>query len=184
MAWVRASILEAPARPCVCQCEEVSRGDILSLRPPRYLGRPPAADPRELRGFAALEAPAPHPDAVKRLTRAGMGCCQGRRCREQIAALLAIASDRPFAQVPLATYRPPVRPLRLDQLAALPEAPAMAEHWESWFGIPTQWVPFWSVPAVHTAEARDAHEPVVDSTPDRAKHHHTRKRNGVLGAGE
>ena len=161
LAWVRASILEAPGEPCVCQCEEVNRGDILSLRPPRYLGRPPAAGPRELRGLAALEAPAPHPDAVKRLTRAGMGCCQGRRCREQIAALLAIDCDRPLAQVPLATYRPPVRPLRLDQLAGLPEAPAMAEHWESWFGIPTQWVPFWSVPPVYTAAAPSTQEPVA-----------------------
>ncbi len=159
LAWVRASILQAPGDPQVCQCEEVTCADILSLRPPRYLGRPQAPGARDLRGLAALGELAPHPDAVKRLTRAGMGSCQGRRCREQIAALLALAADRPLADVSLATYRPPVRPLRLDQLAGLPESPAMAQHWDSWFGMPTQWVPFWRVPASYTVATRSTEGP-------------------------
>jgi thioredoxin reductase len=154
LAWVRAAILQAPGDPQVCQCEEVTCADILSLRPPRYLGRPRAPGARESGGLAALEDVPPHPDAVKRLTRAGMGPCQGRRCREQIAALLALAAGRPLADVPLATYRPPVRPLRLDQLAGLAESAAMAQHWDSWFGMPTQWVPFWRVPPSYTVAAR------------------------------
>lgn len=159
LAWVRAAVLQAPADLCVCQCEEVSCADILSLRPPRYLGRPQAPGGSELRGLAGLEELVLHPDAVKRLTRAGMGSCQGRRCREQIAALLALAAGRPLADVSLATYRPPVRPLRLDQLAGLPESPAMGRHWDSWFGMPTQWVPFWRVPPSYTVATRSTAGP-------------------------
>ncbi|HEX4268673.1 MAG TPA: hypothetical protein VHY36_12350, partial [Steroidobacteraceae bacterium] len=141
-AWVRAMTLRSTAAPFVCQCEEVTAAEVLELRPPRYLHwrddtpeawRPGLVDPQG----------SPHPDVVKRLTRAGMGPCQGRRCREQIAALMALGTGSALADVPLATYRPPVRPLRLAQLAALPEAAAMGEGWESWFGIPSQWTPFW-----------------------------------------
>jgi thioredoxin reductase len=141
-AWVRAMTLKSTAAPFVCQCEEVTAAEVLELKPPRYLHwqddtpeawRPGSVDPEGL----------PHPDVVKRLTRAGMGPCQGRRCREQIAALMALGTGSALADIPLATYRPPVRPLRLAQLAALPEAAAMGEGWESWFGIPSQWTPFW-----------------------------------------
>jgi thioredoxin reductase len=135
LAWVRASALESPAQPFVCQCEEVTAQEILGLRPPRYLG---------WQGAVHAESGC-SPDAVKRLTRAGMGSCQGRRCREQIAALVALHSNTTLAEVPLATYRPPVRPLSLRQLAEVPEAPATGEHWDSWFGMPSQWVPFWRI---------------------------------------
>jgi thioredoxin reductase len=158
LAWVRASVLRAPGRPWVCPCEQVTCDDILSLRPPRYLGGQREAAETYGLGSAAPAA-VPDPDMVKRLTRAGMGPCQGRRCREQIAALLALAADRPLADVPLATYRPPVRPLRLDQLAQLPESPAMAEHWDSWFGMATQWVPFWRVPSSYAVATRCTGEP-------------------------
>ena len=136
LAWVRASILESPARPFVCQCEEVTAQEILGLRPPRYLGWQAAVHSET--GCS--------PDVVKRLTRAGMGPCQGRRCREQIAALVALDSNTALAAVPLATYRTPVRPLGLRQLAQLPEAPSTNDHWDSWFGMPSQWVPFWRIP--------------------------------------
>jgi NADPH-dependent 2,4-dienoyl-CoA reductase/sulfur reductase-like enzyme len=135
LAWVRASVLESPAQPFVCQCEEVTAQEILGLRPPRYLAW----------GGATAPATGCGPDVVKRLTRAGMGPCQGRRCREQIAALVALDSNTGLAEVPLATYRPPVRPLSLRQLAQLPEAAATGEHWDSWFGMPSQWVPFWRI---------------------------------------
>jgi hypothetical protein len=133
---------------------------VLQLNPPRYLAwRPDAAAQG---GWLGSVDPgrAPDPDIVKRLTRAGMGPCQGRRCREQIAALLALGSGAALADIALATYRPPVRPLRLAQLATLPEAAAMGEGWESWFGIPSQWVPFWRVPAAYRAAGRSTQEPV------------------------
>ncbi len=84
-----------------------------------------------------------HPDQIKRLTRAGMGPCQGRRCREQVALLLAEAGDVPVDTIPLATYRPPVRPLPLSVLWPRDESAAMREQWVSWFGIPTQFAPHW-----------------------------------------
>ncbi|MGH8302814.1 MAG: NAD(P)/FAD-dependent oxidoreductase, partial [Steroidobacteraceae bacterium] len=103
----------------------------------------------------------PDPDVVKRLTRAGMGPCQGRRCREQIAALMALGAGHSLADIPLATYRPPVRPLRLAQLAALPEAAAMGEGWESWFGIASQWIPFWRLSPSNSVADCEAEEPVA-----------------------
>jgi thioredoxin reductase len=153
VAWVRASVLESHAQPFVCQCEEVTAQEILELRPPRYLRWKGAVHPESgcpasrhwrFSGFPPLRSGC-SPDAVKRLTRAGMGPCQGRRCREQVAALVALDSNTALAEVPLATYRAPVRPLSLRQLASVPEAPATGEHWDSWFGMPSQWVPFWRI---------------------------------------
>ena len=142
VAWVRAMTLGSAVAPFVCQCEEVTAAEVLGLSPPRYLHWRRAASEAPRLGSVDPER-APHPDVVKRLTRAGMGPCQGRRCREQIAALVALGAGSGLADIPLATYRPPVRPLRLAQLAALPEAAAMGEGWESWFGIASQWIPFW-----------------------------------------
>jgi pyruvate/2-oxoglutarate dehydrogenase complex dihydrolipoamide dehydrogenase (E3) component len=159
LAWVRAMTLQSAAAPFMCQCEEVSASDILELNPPRYL-RWRRKVP-QIRGLGSVDPQqTPDPDVVKRLTRAGMGPCQGRRCREQIAALVALAAGVALADVPLATYRPPVRPLRLSQLAALPEAAAIGEGWESWFGIAAQWVPYWRLAPEYRACAEGAPEPV------------------------
>jgi len=150
LAWVRAMTLGSAAASFVCQCEEVTAADVLELNPPGYLRWQRGAD--GLRPLGSVDpGGVPNPDAVKRLTRAGMGPCQGRRCREQIAALMALGSATALADIPVATYRPPVRPLRLAQLAALPETAAMGEGWDSWFGMPSQWVPFWRVPPTYSA---------------------------------
>jgi thioredoxin reductase len=149
LAWVRAMTLVSAVAPFVCQCEEVTAADVLQLNPPRYLRWQRDADGCQRLDSVDPEG-APHPDAVKRLTRAGMGPCQGRRCREQIAALMALGAGTGLADIPLATYRPPVRPLRLAQLAQMPEAAAMGDGWDSWFGMPSQWVPFWRVPAAYS----------------------------------
>ncbi|HEY1889098.1 MAG TPA: FAD-dependent oxidoreductase [Steroidobacteraceae bacterium] len=157
LEWVRAMTLRSAALPVICQCEDVTAADILELNPPRYLHwRWNAAEAWRLGSLDPRGAPLP--DVVKRLTRAGMGPCQGRRCREQIAALIALATGTALGDIPLATYRPPVRPLRLAQLAALPEAAAMGEGWESWFGIPSQWTPFWRIPPASCATAYCADE--------------------------
>jgi pyruvate/2-oxoglutarate dehydrogenase complex dihydrolipoamide dehydrogenase (E3) component len=159
LEWVRAMTLRSAVVPFVCQCEEVTAADVLQLNPPRYLQW--RGDASESWRLGAVDPEGtPHPDVVKRLTRAGMGPCQGRRCREQIAALVALGSGRALADIPLATYRPPVRPLRLAQLAALPEAAAMGEGWESWFGIPSQWIPFWRLEPPYSAAESSAEEPV------------------------
>lgn len=56
-------------------------------------------------------------NVVKSYTRAGMGMCQGRNCRRQVAALLAASTARPIGAIPVATPRPPVRPVPLSALA-------------------------------------------------------------------
>jgi NADPH-dependent 2,4-dienoyl-CoA reductase/sulfur reductase-like enzyme len=151
--WVRTAVVENPGEPYVCQCEEVTARDILEVRPPRYLGwSDPRRNRRDLREL--LGNGTPNPDQVKRLTRAGMGLCQGRRCREQVAALLALGGGTPLSEVPLATYRAPVRPLPLAVAADPAEDPEMARQWDVWFGMHAQYVPFQEVPPRYTAAGR------------------------------
>ena len=57
------------------------------------------------------------PNEVKRISRAGMGVCQGRGCRPIIAGLLASQHATSFADIPLSSYRPPVRGVPLGALA-------------------------------------------------------------------
>ena len=160
LAWVRASVIEARGEVHVCQCEDVTAREILEVRPPRYLDW--QNERRNDRSLAALlgEDP-PNPDQVKRLTRAGMGPCQGRRCREQVAALLALGGAVPLSSIPLASYRAPVRPIPLALAGQLPEAPEQAEHWDTWFGMHAQWRPFWDVPELFTVATNDATGPVA-----------------------
>jgi hypothetical protein len=124
-----------------CICEEVTRAELLGVRPPRYLNC--TSNKLAARDAATLQQDGPlNPDQIKRLTRAGMGPCQGRRCREQIALMLAETGATPLATVPLASYRAPVRPLPLHLLGALAETADMQRHWDVWFGIRTQWIPY------------------------------------------
>ena len=157
LAWVRASVVEAEGAPYVCRCEEVTAREILEVRPPRYLG--PQTDRRNDRSLRSLlgEGP-PNPDVIKRLTRAGMGLCQGRRCREQVAALLALGAGVELPAIPPATHRAPVRPIPLALSAAATEPAGMADHWDTWFGMPAQYRPPWNAIIPYTAAARDATE--------------------------
>ena len=140
-AWMRALMATTDPSVVVCQCEEVTREALLAVRQPDYLGPPPPALAARDLGRLLEDGPA-NPDQVKRLTRACMGPCQARRCREQVALTLACASKRLAGRVPLAGYRAPVRPLPLSVLAAWDETPAMAAGWDVWFGIPGQWTPY------------------------------------------
>jgi len=116
----------------------VTRGDLLGVQPPRYLDRPRALATRDVHSLLA-DGPI-NQDQIKRLTRACMGACQARRCREQVALTLACATQSP--PIPLAGFRAPVRPLPLKVLADWDEAAAMGEGWDVWFGIPSQWIPY------------------------------------------
>ena len=136
-AWWRAIVVISPPETIVCQCEEVTRADLLGVQPPAYLDRPAALAARSLATLARDGLV--DPDQIKRLTRAGMGACQGRRCRTQVACLLAEATGLPVAP---ATYRAPVRPIPLRLLADWDETAAMVAGWDVWFGIPTQWTPY------------------------------------------
>ncbi|MEW5424380.1 NAD(P)/FAD-dependent oxidoreductase [Amorphus sp. 3PC139-8] len=155
-AWVRVAVVEALEEMPVCQCEEVTAREILEVRPPRYLNIPPKEnETRTLREILAEGAP--DPDQIKRLTRAGMGPCQGRRCREQVQALLALQEDLSLGAIPLAGYRAPVRPLTLAD-AAIAEDPQMTANWEPWFGIPPQWAPLWTIGEKYTVASLSTEE--------------------------
>jgi NADPH-dependent 2,4-dienoyl-CoA reductase/sulfur reductase-like enzyme len=81
----------------VCRCEEVT------------------AD--ELRSALAAHPHLGDVDAVKQLTRVGMGPCQGRFCQLTVAALTAAATGRGLAELGPFTARPPVKPMPLGRLA-------------------------------------------------------------------
>jgi thioredoxin reductase len=140
-AWMRTLMAVTDPSVIVCQCEEVTRDALLAVRQPSYLGPPPTAQAARDLGRLLEDGPA-NQDQIKRLTRACMGPCQARRCREQVALILACASHESAEHVPLAGYRAPVRPLPLSVLAAWEEDPVMAAHWDVWFGIKGQWTPY------------------------------------------
>jgi hypothetical protein len=154
-AWLDSLIAAGGWDVNVCQCEEVTRRELVETKPPRYL----KWDSKQMsaRSVATLLRDGPlNQDQIKRLTRAGMGPCQSRRCREQVGLLLARAAGTTLDRIPLPTFRPPIRPLPLNVLWPADEPAAMREEWVSWFGIPTQFSPHWTAgmaidePTAHT----------------------------------
>ena len=120
----------------VCLCEEVSRADLLAVSPPRYLGWPSRRMGN--RGLTTLFEEAPvNLDRLKRLTRAGMGYCQGRRCREEVALISAQAAGVDPSDVPIATFRTPARPLPLRSMWDTDETEETRSDWPKWFKQPT-----------------------------------------------
>jgi D-hydroxyproline dehydrogenase subunit alpha len=134
--WQRALVATGGMEVVVCQCEGVTRRELVDVQPPRYLGT--SGRPWEPKLSTILEAGPAHPDLLKRLTRAGMGHCQGRRCREQVALLLADATGIEVSGVPLASYRPPVRLVPLRILSATDEPGPVRQQWASWFSPMTR----------------------------------------------
>jgi thioredoxin reductase len=140
--WLRSLIHAGGLDVNICQCEEVTRRELIEVKPPRYLKW--ESSQMAARSLDTLLQDGPvNQDQIKRLTRAGMGPCQSRRCREQVSLLLAQATGTPVDRIPLPSFRPPLRPLPLNVLWPADEPPAMREHWVSWFGIPTQFSPHW-----------------------------------------
>src|SRR5262249_24989984 len=112
-AWLTSQINVSGWDGNVCQGEEVTRRELGEVKAPRYL----KWDSRQMaaRNLDTLLRDGPvNQDQIKRLTRAGMGPCQGRRCREQVALLLARAAGTSVEKIPLPSFRPPVRPLPLN----------------------------------------------------------------------
>ena len=90
----------------ICRCEEITLGEILD----------------------SIERGAQTLNEVKRMTRAGMGLCQGRSCRRLISQWLQRSGkgmDEEFPMPP--TFRPPVRPLKVGELAE--EESGDGEEW-------------------------------------------------------
>ncbi len=110
----------------LCQCETVSRAELLDLAPPKYLGS----------GLRLPKSPvtagAIDQDLVKRMTRVGMGHCQGKRCRDEAALLLSIAHGVDLARIKPASYRFPVRPIDLALISAEDDTVDTRERWPHW----------------------------------------------------
>jgi NAD(P)H-nitrite reductase large subunit len=73
----------------ICRCEEVTLGDVKK----------------------AIKMGARNTDAVKRITRAGMGLCQNKTCYNLIAKIISTETGIPLSEVLSFTSRPPVRPI-------------------------------------------------------------------------
>jgi thioredoxin reductase len=82
-----------PDDTILCRCEDVSFGAV----------------------FAALEETLA-PNAVKLLTRCGMGLCQGRSCEPALLRLIAARSGREIGSAGGFAARFPVRPVRIGDL--------------------------------------------------------------------
>jgi len=82
----------------ICRCEEVTLGEILD----------------------AVRRGARDADAVKRMTRAGMGLCQGKTCSRLVAAIIARETGQPAHDIRPVTPRLPVRPIPASVLASTP----------------------------------------------------------------
>ncbi|MBS4030580.1 MAG: (2Fe-2S)-binding protein [Clostridiales bacterium] len=84
-----------PKNTIVCRCEDITLEEIRE-----WLQM----------GYTNIEE-------IKRLTRAGMGPCQGRTCRTHILRELSRVSEMSPAELTIPTFRPPVKPVSLKTLA-------------------------------------------------------------------
>ncbi|TMK77431.1 MAG: hypothetical protein E6G47_11175, partial [Actinobacteria bacterium] len=154
--WLQSLLHAGGWEVNICQCEEVTRRELVEVKPPRYLKW--ESPQMETRSLNTLLRDGPvNQDQIKRLTRGGMGPCQSRRCREQVGLLLAQAAGTSIDRIPLPSFRPPIRPLPMNVLWPEDEPDAVRENWVSWFGIPTQFSPHWEAGmaiAEPTAETR------------------------------
>jgi bacterioferritin-associated ferredoxin len=79
----------------ICRCEEITRAEIKNaIR----------------NGMRTL-------NGIKRITRAGMGLCQGQTCQRLVAQILSEELRLSAAEIDPTTARGPVRPLRLEVFA-------------------------------------------------------------------
>ena len=83
------------ANTIMCRCEDITRERVLCCI---------------AEGYETL-------DEIKRVTRAGMGSCQGSTCRHLIANELSLAYGVPMEDMLMTTFRPPVKPINLGMLA-------------------------------------------------------------------
>ena len=79
----------------ICRCEEITRGEIKK----------------------AIRSGLQTVSGVNRITRAGMGLCQGQTCERLVTQILAQELGRPPAELEPLTARAPVRPLPLSVFA-------------------------------------------------------------------
>jgi NAD(P)H-nitrite reductase large subunit len=79
----------------ICRCEEVSEEEILK----------------------AIQEGATDLDAIKRMTRAGMGLCQGRTCSRLIENIIHHTIGIQYEDIAPITVRAPIRPIPVKFLS-------------------------------------------------------------------
>ncbi len=67
-------------------------------------------------------------DEIKRLTRCGMGPCQGRTCRPLVSAQLSRVLKMHPSEITMTRFRPPTKPIKLKALALLKTEAGDEDH--------------------------------------------------------
>jgi len=93
-----AGAIAPPDDTIICRCEEVTAGDI-----------------RRFAGLGCLG-----PNQAKAFGRSGMGPCQGRYCGLSVSQILAASNDMSLDDTGYYRIRPPLKPVTLGELAAMP----------------------------------------------------------------
>jgi len=83
----------------ICRCEEITAAEI----------------------HAAFDEGTVDLAQLKRMTRAGMGYCQGRMCGPALGSLLARRMGLGMDAIPQLSIRPPVKPVPIEVMATLDE---------------------------------------------------------------
>lgn len=83
----------------VCRCEDITLNEIGDLI---------------AHGFKTM-------DELKRISKCGMGPCQGRTCRQIVMREIAKATGKDIRDVDVSTFRPPTENIKLGILAEAAE---------------------------------------------------------------
>ncbi len=78
----------------ICRCEDLTLADIRAMIK---------------KGFH-------NPQDIKRLTRCGMGPCQGSTCRELLLKEVAAATGKSMGELEMTTFRPPTKPIKVNSI--------------------------------------------------------------------
>ena len=80
-----------PDRTIVCRCEDLTLQEIRDL----------------------IHEGHQSTDEIKRMSRCGMGPCQGKGCRQVVAREIAAATGQRPEDIKMPKFRPPVKPVKL-----------------------------------------------------------------------
>ncbi len=78
----------------ICRCEDLTLADIR----------------------ATIKKGFHNPQEIKRLTRCGMGPCQGSTCRELLLKEVASATGKNVGDLEMTTFRPPNKPIKVKSI--------------------------------------------------------------------
>ncbi len=79
----------------VCRCSDVTLDEIRSLIK---------------EGYTTF-------DEIKKVSRVGMGPCQGKTCMQLVLREIASITGKPISEIMPGTYRPPVKAIKLGDIA-------------------------------------------------------------------